>query len=85
MIIKAADALIAWNGSEPSSTFSAPRSTPWGSVAVGPLLRDDDPDWTRPYECTGGAAWAGRHKLSDAEQRVADALSERGAFVNGRS
>jgi hypothetical protein len=40
---------------------------PWGAVAAGPPLHDGD--WTSLYECTGGAAWAGRQVLTDAEQR----------------
>jgi hypothetical protein len=68
MIIKAANALIAWNGASDGCERS-PRASPCGAVAVGPLLSDGDPDWTSLYECTGGAAWARRHGLADAEQR----------------
>jgi hypothetical protein len=68
MLIKAAEALIAWNGADDGCERSS-EAAPWGAVAVGSLLSDDDPDWTTLYECTGGAAWAGRHGLTDAEQR----------------
>jgi hypothetical protein len=55
MIIKAAEALIAWNGAN-ASCERPPQDAPWGALAVGPLLRDGEPDWTSLYECTGGAA-----------------------------
>jgi hypothetical protein len=55
MRIKAAEALIAWSGANDGSERS-PQDAPWGAVAVGPLLRDGDRDWTTLYECTGGAS-----------------------------
>jgi hypothetical protein len=68
MLIKAAEALIAWNGAN-DGCERPPQDAPWGAVAVGPLPSDADPDWTSLYESTGGAVWAGRQGLTDAEQR----------------
>lgn len=34
------------------------------AVAVGYLLDEDVPDWTRPYECTGGASEVRRRYLA---------------------
>ena len=46
--MKAAEALIAWGP---------------GRIAVGPLLQDGEGDWARPYQATGGAAYASRRGL----------------------
>jgi|tagenome__1003787_1003787.scaffolds.fasta_scaffold20278990_1 hypothetical protein len=50
--MKAREALIAWT---PVST--AFREQTAGQVKVGPLLTEGDPDWTRPFAYTGGAAY----------------------------
>ena len=68
MILKAANALIAWTGSEPPD--HSPDQAPAGAVAVGPLLDDGNSDWTLPYENTGGAAYTERRELSDADRRL---------------
>jgi hypothetical protein len=39
--IKAANALIAWTGSEPPD--HSPHQAPAGAVSVGPLMNDGDP------------------------------------------
>lgn len=41
MLIKATEALIAWNGANDGCERS-PQDAPWGAIAVGPLLSDDD-------------------------------------------
>ena len=58
--MKAHEALIA---------FSPPfADTPTaGQMKVGRLLHDYDPDWTRPFLCTGGAAWVYRRNLRGQE------------------
>ncbi|MEZ0019816.1 hypothetical protein [Sinorhizobium fredii] len=63
-MMKASNALIAWN-----PTGLSDNSRPPGGVAIGPLLTQDQPDWTIGYECTGGAAWANRRKLFGMPQR----------------
>jgi hypothetical protein len=57
--MRAAEALIAWNGADDG-----------GAVAIGPLLRDGEPDWARAYTCTGGAAHIERRSMSGCEQRL---------------
>lgn len=56
--MKARDALIAWT---PARHTDDPMA---GKVKVGPLLRDSDPDWTRPYSSTGGAAFVERRSMT---------------------
>lgn len=41
--MKARESLIAWNYG--------------GDVKIGPLLKDGDADWTKPFIYTGGAAY----------------------------
>lgn len=62
----AAETLIAWN----RAGYSSSRVPP-GSVAVGPLLSEDEGDWTDGYLNTGGAANMYRRSLSAAEQKLA--------------
>jgi hypothetical protein len=62
--MKASEAIIAWNGLGSYRNEGRP-----GSIAVGPLLRDGDSDWTRPYLYTGGAAEVQRRKLSKKDQQ----------------
>jgi hypothetical protein len=58
--MKAADTLIAWNGIDHSSLH---RDAPPGSIAIGPLQSNTEPDWAGPYECTGGAAYVERRAM----------------------
>ena len=51
--MKACQALIAWTGNEPHNAGDPTR----GQVKVGRLLRGNEPDWTTPFDCTGGAAY----------------------------
>ena len=46
--MKSAEALIAWSRG--------------GPVKVGRLIGEGEPDWTGPFECTGGAAHMARRK-----------------------
>ena len=56
--MKASETLIAW---DPIREEDASRLPP---VVVGPLIgRIEDPDWTGPYFCTGGAAYIKRREL----------------------
>ncbi|WP_025593156.1 hypothetical protein [Agrobacterium tumefaciens] len=63
-MIKANELLIAWNDAEHSPQGKARA----GSIAVGPLLRRDEPDWTKGYFYTGGAADTARRKLKGVAQ-----------------
>ncbi|MBX5001874.1 hypothetical protein HJB72_28540 [Rhizobium lentis] len=65
-MIKAKDAMIAWNGAD--SRLADPSSPP-GSVAVGPLINAHESDWTRGYLYSGGAAHTNRRTMTGAEQR----------------
>lgn len=60
--MKAKDALIAWT---PVSNDRLPTK---GSVRVGPLLRENDADWTSPYAYTGGAAYTYRRDMDEWQQ-----------------
>ncbi|MCW5733491.1 MAG: hypothetical protein KIS73_05170 [Enhydrobacter sp.] len=64
--MKAADTLIAW-----TDFTDVSGKVPPGSIAVGPLLRDGEGDWTDSYGYTGGAAHVHRRSLSDTEQATA--------------
>ena len=44
MIIPASNALIAWNDVENGGIREG--KAPPGSVAIGPLLSEEEPDWT---------------------------------------
>jgi hypothetical protein len=68
--MKAAETLIAWNDATDDTFAGAPP----GSLAVGPLLHEDEPDWTesgkgRLYTNTGGAAWVDRQTMRGLIQR----------------
>jgi len=63
--MKAKDTLIAWN-----SIKEAGHRAPPGSIAVGPLLQREEPDWSQPYSSTGGAAYSFRQKLFGASQQL---------------
>jgi hypothetical protein len=67
--MKAADTLIAWNGAYGKDDFMPRNSAPPGSIALGPLQTEDEPDWTHGYACTGGAAYGGRRKLFGLPQQ----------------
>lgn len=63
--MKANEALIAW-----TPTFFEDSPTV-GQVKVGPLLQEGDPDWTRPYQFTGGASLVDRRSLrGDASTKM---------------
>ena len=62
--MKAAEALIAW-----SRTTDSLHDPPAGSVAIGPLIQNDCPDWTKGYPLTGGAAYVDRRKLHGFPQQ----------------
>lgn len=64
--MKAAEALIAWNSVE-----DADGKMPPGSVAIGPLLRDNEGDWTDGFTNTGGAAEMHRRTLTRQDQELA--------------
>jgi hypothetical protein len=71
IMIAAKNALIAWNGADDGCDRVASHPTPPGAVAVGPLLDDiSRSDWSRPYSCTGGAAWVARRKLFGIAQQL---------------
>jgi hypothetical protein len=61
-MISARRAIIAWNLEKRS------RLVPEGAVAIGPYFGKGEPDWTEPYDCTGGAAYVFRRELSGVEQ-----------------
>jgi hypothetical protein len=61
-MISARRAIIAWNSEKPS------RLAPEGAVGIGPYFGRGEPDWTEPYDCTGGAAYVFRRELSGVEQ-----------------
>ena len=65
-MIKARDAMIAWNKSEAGEYVK----TPSGAVAVGPLLQPEEADWAAAYEYTGGATNTYRRELTDIEQKL---------------
>ena len=60
------EALVAWN----------PVSSDLPAVAVGPLRREGQPDWSFTYQCTGGAAYVGWRKHSDPEKACLWLFSE---------
>ncbi|NTJ63555.1 hypothetical protein G6M50_37995 [Agrobacterium rhizogenes] len=64
-MIKAKDAMIAWNGAD--GRLSGP--APAGAVAVGPLLQKNEVDWTHGYRLTGGAAHTDRRGVSGTGQK----------------
>jgi hypothetical protein len=64
--MKAADALIAWNGAD-HPAFR--RDAPPGSIGIGPLQTETEPDWAGPYARTGGAAYVGRRQLRGLPQQ----------------
>jgi hypothetical protein len=69
--MKANNTLIAWNSIKPLDEWEQrARRAPPGSIAVGPLLQHEEPDWSRPYSCTGGAAYSSRQKLFGASQQL---------------
>ena len=61
-MISARRAIIAWNSEKPG------RLAPEGAVGIGPYFGKGEPDWTEPYDCTGGAAYVFRRELSGVEQ-----------------
>jgi hypothetical protein len=61
-MISARRAIIAWNSEKRS------RLAPEGAVAIGPYFGKGEPDWTEPYDRTGGAAYVFRRELSGVEQ-----------------
>jgi hypothetical protein len=61
-MISARRAIIAWNSDKRS------RLAPLGAVGIGPYFGRGEPDWTEPYDCTGGAAYVFRRELSGVEQ-----------------
>ena len=61
-MISARRAIIAWNSERPS------RSAPEGAVGIGPYFGKGEPDWTEPYDYSGGAAYVFRRELSGVEQ-----------------
>lgn len=65
--MKANNVLIAWNGND--AEYYSRQDAPPGSVAVGPLLRSGDADWTHAYMMTGGAAEMDRRQMSGVTQR----------------
>jgi hypothetical protein len=70
--MKACEALIAWSpnyGPEFAAASPGWPKTP-GEVAVGPLLKEGDPDWTKQYAFTGGAAEVSRRHLKGDESAL---------------
>ncbi len=49
--LKAHEAIVAWT--PPGCDYSKR-----GQIRIGTFIRDDEPDWSAPYLCTDGAAWA---------------------------
>ena len=64
-MIKAKDAIIAWNGADGEMSAKPPA----GAIAIGPLLQKDEGDWASGYQLTGGAANTDRRDMSDADQK----------------
>lgn len=62
--MKAAETIILWNDSE-----TPWRETPPGSVAVGPVWRAGEANWTRGYRFNGGAGHTFRRSLTSLEQK----------------
>lgn len=60
--MKASQALIAYT----PSTWSVGSTV--GQVKIGPLLGEDDADWTAPYAYTGGAAFTATRDLPEWQQ-----------------
>lgn len=63
-MLKAANALIAWNSIDDHDSKAPP-----GSIAIGPLQTMHELDWAAPYYCTGGAAEVSRRKMAGMIQR----------------
>lgn len=61
-MISACRAIIAWNWEKRVG------EAPQGAVGIGPYFGQAEPDWTQPYDCTGGAAYVFRRELSGVEQ-----------------
>jgi len=59
--MKAHEALIAWTPPDDSICTATV-----GQVKVGRLLAADEADWTKPFACTGGAAFIETRKLRAA-------------------
>ena len=59
--MKAYEAMIAWTPAYYQGDLTV------GQVEVGPLVKEGDPDWTKSYRFTGGAAFASRHGARGAE------------------
>ena len=57
--MKVSEVLIAWTPVKHNGTAADTA----GKVAVGPLLQPHDVDWARPFQKTGGAAYAEVQKL----------------------
>lgn len=64
-MIKAREAIIAWNAADGGLSGDAPP----GAIAIGPLLREGEGDWTGPYRLSGGAANTNRRKMTGVEQQ----------------
>lgn len=62
-MINAKNTLIAWN-----SVDEGGEGVPAGAVAIGPLLNDEESDWTDGYCFTGGAAEVARRGMTSEEQ-----------------
>jgi hypothetical protein len=58
--MKAHEALIAWTPPDNADATA-------GQVKVGPLIAAGEADWTKPFACTGGAAFVETRKLRGAE------------------
>jgi hypothetical protein len=61
-MISACRAIIAWNWEKCGG------DAPKGAMGIGPFFGRGEPDWTEPYDCTGGAAYLFRRELSGVEQ-----------------
>jgi hypothetical protein len=63
-LLKASEALIAWNSGDTPTREEPTGEAPAGAVAVGPLSGSDEsgwPDWAEPYVHIGRIAFVGRN------------------------
>lgn len=62
--MKASEALIAWT---PANRKDPIWAGTVGTISIGPLIGENEPDWAEPYSYTGGAAFMHVRDLKGAE------------------
>lgn len=76
--MKASEALIAWTPANATDDETA------GQVKIGPLLRQGQKDWARPFSFTGGAAHVNRRAMTGPEQTLNVFLDFHGMVVRDK-